>query len=82
MRQDVFAVKPRAIGGDEVQPAGHDICGFDGVFVVAAATAVWWSCGRCDVRLRRCALGCDRQFCCAKTTLRCKRDLVALWLPK
>ena len=26
MRQDVFAVKPRAIGGDEVQPAGHDIC--------------------------------------------------------
>ena len=26
MRQDVFAVRPRAIGGDEVQPAGHDIC--------------------------------------------------------
>ncbi len=26
MRQDVFAMRPRAIGGDEVQPAGHDIC--------------------------------------------------------
>ena len=42
MRQDVFAMKPRAIGGDEVQPAGHDICGFDGVVggVVAAAMAL------------------------------------------
>ena len=26
MRQDVFAMGPHAIGGDEVQPAGHDIC--------------------------------------------------------
>jgi len=42
LRQDVFAVKPCAIGGEEVQPAGHDICGFDGVFggVVAAAMAL------------------------------------------
>ena len=24
-------MNPRAIGGDEVQPAGHDICGFGGV---------------------------------------------------
>ena len=41
MRQDVFAMKPRAIGGDEVQPAGHDICGFDGV--------LWCRCDGCLV---------------------------------
>ena len=57
-------MRPRAIGGDEVQPAGHDICGFDGVLWlplrrlfggrVVAATYV---------ALRRCALGCDTRFC-------------------
>ena len=56
-------MRPRAIGGDEVQPAGHDICGVDGVLWlplrrlfggrVVAATYV---------ALRRCALGCDRRF--------------------
>ena len=54
-------MRPRAIGGDEVQPAGHDICGVDGVLWLplrrlfgglVAATYV----------VRRCALGCDRRF--------------------
>ena len=81
-------MRPRAIGGDEVQPAGHDICGVDGV--------LWLPLRRLSLRrlfggrvvaatyvaLRRCALGCDRWFSGALIDFAMQTRFVALWLPK
>ena len=58
-------MRPRAIGGDEVQPAGHDICGFDGVLWLPLRRLFGGRVVAATYVLRRCALGCDRWFPCA-----------------
>ena len=50
-------MRPRAIGGDEVQPAGHDICGFDGVLWLPLRRLFGGRVVAATYVLRRCALG-------------------------
>ena len=75
-------MKPRAIGGDEVQPAGHDICGFDGVLWLPLRRLFGGRVVAATYVLRRCALGCDRWFFLRAIDFAMQTRFVALWLPK